>query len=190
MTVRKESSRAAHKNREDPDTSQAPRQQGQAFPNQNSAAHASTRSSDDRSCSLSRQESHHLPAPYVRGKEHVHNPATQSSSPPDRHRASSYAHAAPHPPPAWQYCVLSSRVLVPIDIPYDQEKGPHLHRQESTALRRRVPTVRESFPRSASPAFEKYAGISRNVHLVQKHSNNCIDRPWRYPTVYNHEQSL
>ena len=177
VSVHRESSRAVHRNREDPGTSQEPRQQEQAFPNQNSAAHASTRSSDDISCSLRRQESYHLPAPYVRGKEHVHNPAVQSSSPPDRHRASSYAHAALHPPPAWQYCVLSSPILALIDIPYDQEKDPHLHRRESTALRRRVPAVHESFPRSAFPAYERYAGISHNRHLAQWYFDNCIDRP-------------
>ena len=177
VTVRRGSFRAAHRNREDPDTSQEPRQQGQAFPHQNSAAHASTRSSDDRSCSLRQQESYHLPAPYVRGKELVHNPAAQNSSRQDRHRASSYAHAVPHPPPAWQYCALSSQVLVLIDIPYAQEKGPHLHRRESTALRRRVPTVHESFPRSAFPAYERYAGISHNLHLDHECSDNCIGRP-------------
>ena len=177
VSVHRESSRAAHRNREDPGTSQEPRQQGQAFPNQNSAAHASTRSSDDRSCSLRQQESYHLPTPYERGKEHVHNPAGQNSSRPDRHRASSYAHAAPHPPPTWQYCVLSSPILVLRDIPYDQEKVPHLHRRESTALRRRAPAAHESFPRSASPAYEKYVGLSHNRHLDHACSDNCRDRP-------------
>ena len=177
VSVRRESSRAAHRNREDPGTSQEPRQQGQAFPNQNSAAHASTRSSDDISCSLRRQESYHLPAPYERGKEHVHNPAVQSSSRQDRHRASSYVHAAPHPPPAWQYCVLSSPDLALRDIPYDQEKVPHLHRRESTALRRRAPAAHESSPRSAFPAYEICVELSHNLHLGHECSDSCIDRP-------------
>ena len=177
VTVHRESFRAAHRNREDPGTSQEPRQQGQAFHHRSSAAHASTRSSDDRSCSLRRQESYHLPAPYERGKEHVHNPAGQNSSRQDRHRASSYVHAAPHPPPTWQYCALSSRVLVLRDIPYAQEKGLHLHRRESTALRRRVLAAHESFPRSASPAYEICVELSHNLHLGHERYDNCIDRP-------------